>query len=101
MQIPHSVSVPFLEMAGITIGLRSGFQDITNTANCLKITLYPIKNFDRSIVCDINHSYSLIDMYNRKNQYDLFYSIETEDTILQNIMDITNGLSGVSAYETR
>ncbi len=101
MQIPHSVSVPFLEMAGITIGLRSGFQDITNTANCLKITLYPTNNFDRSIACDINQSYSLIDMYSQKNQYDLFYSIETEDTILQNIMNITNGFSGASAYETR
>lgn len=99
MQIPHSVSVPFLEMAGITIGLRSGFQDITNTANCLKITLYPIKNFNRSIVCDINQSYSIVDMYNPKNQYDMFYSIDTEGTILQNIMDITNEYSEASTEE--
>lgn len=85
--IPFPNSVPFLEMAGATIGLRSGFQDVTNTAKCLKITLYPENNYKRSIVWSTNESYSLTDMYNQPNQYDLIYSFENEESLLQEIVE--------------
>ena len=85
--IPYQISVPFLEMAGATIGLRSGFQDVTSTAKCLKITLYPENNYKRSLVWSTNESYNLTNMYNQSNQIDLIYSYENEEVILQEIVD--------------
>lgn len=89
--ISHQKSVPFLEMAGATVGLRSGFQDVTSTAKCLKISLQPQINYKRGIGCTANESYNLQDMYHQEDQYDLDYSPEEEQTLLNDVLSlITN-----------
>lgn len=86
VEIPYRYSVPFLEMAGACVSLRSGFCDVTNTAQCLKITLYPQNNFKHGAFADCNKVYSLKDIYGRPNQYEMIHSPETEEDLIDQIV---------------
>ncbi len=88
--VPYIMSVPFLEMAGICIGIRSGFLDVTNTAKCLKIALYPKDNYKRSLIQDINACYSMVEMYHQLEQYDMIYTLEREKAIIKEIVEIVH-----------
>lgn len=94
--IPYDLSVPFLERAGFSIGLRSGFHDVTSLANCLKIAIYPKNNYRRSLVCHINDSFLLSSMYGQQNQHDFIYSPENEIQLLRDIVSMV-----LSAYNTK
>lgn len=85
--IPYSKLVPFLEKCGAVVGLRSGLFDIASTAKCPKITLYPYKSHNRSIACKDYESFSMIDMYHEENQYDIIYSVENTEEIIQQIIN--------------
>lgn len=85
---PYSHSVPFLEWAGVSIGLRSGFQDVISAARCLKITLYPkgIRTFGG--IKDISEFWSIENMYQQENQYDLLYTPDDEEQLISEIIYI-------------
>lgn len=83
--IPFANSVPFLEMAGAAVGLRSGFQDVTVTANCLKVVLYPHDTWPRGMLCSGNESFKLSAMYDCSDLYEVFYSPEKEEEIIKDI----------------
>ncbi len=86
--IPFMVSVPVLERAGITIGLRSGFQDVTCTADCLKISLAWQSGKTPFRCCTDQEAFSLSAMYHEPNQYDIPYSQEENDQIIENILQL-------------
>lgn len=86
VSIPLQHAVPFLEYAGASVGLRSGFQDVTSTAKCLKIALHPKDNFTRGLVCDINESYCLSEMYHQPDQYDWIYSVQGQKQLIDDIV---------------
>ena len=46
VSIPYRYMPGFLERAGYLIALRSGLVDVTHTASCKRIILYPKKNFN-------------------------------------------------------
>ena len=85
--VPYRYSVPFLEAAGATIGIRSGFQDVTNSARCLKISLYT-DDWKRSLVCPSSKSFSMVDMYHQPDQYDFLYSKITENQLIDEIVEM-------------
>ncbi len=60
--------------------------DVTNTAKCLKIALFPKDNYKRSLVQDINDCFSMVDMYHQPEQYDMIYSPDQEETIIEEII---------------
>ena len=88
ISIPFAISVPVLERAGITIGLRSGFQDVTCTADCLKISLAWQTGATPFCCCSDQKAFSLSAMYGEPNQYDLPYSLEDNDQIIEEILQI-------------
>lgn len=83
--IPYDQSVPFVEMAGAVIGLRSGFLDVISSAKCLKISLCNENNYKRGI-CHISESFSLSAMYEEPDQYDFLYSAETSMDLLDQLV---------------
>ena len=84
--IPYICLVPFLNETGGVISLRSGFSDVSNSAVCPKITLYPRDNYKRSRICSTEQSFALSDMYHQADQYDFTYSPENETELIQNIV---------------
>lgn len=92
--IPLQYAVPFIERAGIYIGLRSGLSDVLSSAKAVKIVLHPRANFKRGLVRDINYSYSMIGMYHQPNQYELIYSNENENELLHDIMQTVGQTNG-------
>lgn len=87
--IPYGDAVSFLEKAGVYIGLRSGLSDVLSSADATKIVLHSKDNFKRSLVCGINDSYSMCDMYHQPNQYDLIWSAAEEDELIAKIITLT------------
>lgn len=88
ISISHDKTVPFLEYAGVSIGVRNGFHDITNSANCLKITLYQRNAWKRSLVCCDYDSFWVSAMYQNNDQHDLFYSLGEEDELIEQIVQL-------------
>ena len=86
ISVPYAKIVPFLEQAGVCISLRSGFSDVTSSAKCLKITLFVKNDYERSMVCPIKDSWSVVGMYGQPNQFDMIYSPETEEILLEQIV---------------
>lgn len=90
--VPYIYSVPFLNDAGICIGLRSGFSDVTNSAKCPKITIYPEENYMYNFHTSCNDVYSLKAMYKQPYQFELLWSQEREaelvDSIVQLVIDV-------------
>lgn len=87
ISIPYKYSVPFLEAMGVSIGLRSGFHDVVNTAKCLKITLYT-DDWPRSIVCKSSESFCMSKMYHQPDQYDLLYTDERGSALIHEIVQL-------------
>lgn len=86
--VPISSSGTFLEMAGAIVGLRSGFLDVIHAAKCLKISLHPKYDYKRSALCNVYDYYSLSKMYGMSDQYDFPYSIEDENEIIEEIVQL-------------
>lgn len=84
--VPYQASVPFLEMAGATIGVRSGFQDVTSTAECIKISLVCKDQPTGYLCCNGGEAFYLNEMYHYSNQYDLLYSPEIEEHLIEEIV---------------
>ncbi len=92
--VPHSQAVPFLEIAGACIGLRSGFLDIVSSARCLKIAIYNESKFSWGQVGDSNEIFFLSEMYNQPKQFDLVWHANDEESFLDKIVAlITDELS--------
>lgn len=85
--IPFSQSVPFLEKAGVAIGIRSGFQDVTSTANCLKISVIWEKLPTPYRCCSVEEAFCLKDMYHQQDQVDLIYNFEREEELIREIVE--------------
>lgn len=96
--IPYQNLVPFIEQCGAVIGLRSGFLDIASTAKTLKIALHPKNNYNRSEVCDINETFSMSAMYGQPDQYDLIYTQEKQEELMEEIVNLV--LQYLSLYDT-
>lgn len=88
--IPFLNAVPFLEMAGACIGLRSGFLDVISTADCIKIALYPSNNWKHGAFSDCNEVYRMTDIYHQTNQYDLIYSQDIEDRLIEELVGMVS-----------
>ncbi len=88
ISFPYNYSALFLEWAGVSIGLRSGFQDVINAARCLKITLYPegVLTFGR--IKDISEFWGVGNMYHQADQYDISYSSDNEEQLIDDIMHL-------------
>lgn len=86
--IPFCQSVPFLEKAGTSIGIRSGFQDVTCTANCLKISIMWGKLPTPYRCCSVDEAFCLKDMYHRQDQFDLIYDFEQEEQLIKDIVEM-------------
>lgn len=86
--IPYSYSVSFLEWAGVSIGVRSGFHDVTNEAECLKITLYfkGLRTFGG--IEDSSKFWGIGNMYQQPNQHDLLYAPDDEEQLIDEIIQI-------------
>lgn len=85
--IPFRQSVPFLEKAGVTIGIRSGFQDVTSTANCLKISIIWENIPTPYCCCSVEEAFCLKDMYHQQDQVDLIYNFEREEELIKEIVE--------------
>ena len=85
--IPYDYSVPFLESAGACIGVRTGFFDVINSAQCLKITLYRL-GIKRGLGCSEYDSFSMIEMYHQENQHDYIYTPESEGELIDEIIQL-------------
>lgn len=83
--IPFCQSVPFLEKAGASIGIRSGFQDVTCTANCLKVSIMWEKVPTPYRCCSVEEAFCLKDMYHQQDQFDLIYNFEREEQLINEI----------------
>lgn len=88
LSFPYNYSLLFLEWAGVSIGLRSGFQDVINAAKCLKITLYPngLPTFGK--IKDISEYWGIGNMYHQADQHDLLYSLDNEDNLINEIVQL-------------
>lgn len=86
--VPFEYAVPFVERNGAIIGLRSGFLDITSTAKCLKISLICDTKQKRSLVCNIQDSFSMSEMYEQPDQFDMVYTESGEDSLINNIVKL-------------
>jgi hypothetical protein len=88
---PYCNSVPFLEMAGVTIGVRSGFQDITESAKCLKISLYWDfnDNIKYSLSSNLIDTFSL-SAFEQPNQYEfeLRKSLHAEVALIHKLVNM-------------
>lgn len=76
--------VPVCEYANNVISLRSGFSELTCTARCKNIILYPDKACGFSKVKDV---YSLNDYYEDASILELEFSSERYRQIIENIVD--------------
>ncbi|MEA4924882.1 MAG: 4Fe-4S cluster-binding domain-containing protein [Syntrophomonadaceae bacterium] len=87
VDMPYEYSVPFLEKAGYLISLRSGFNDVTNSAKCSMVVLYPEKDFKRGLASTLRtrESFSIKKMYSRHDVIEL-------DVSEDNIQDIINSI---------
>jgi hypothetical protein len=87
--VPHTQSVPFIEMAGVVIALRSGFCDVTESSRSLKIALYNEQerafNFGVATTTDV---YNMQQCYARENQYDLIYTPRHEISLIDKIVKL-------------
>lgn len=97
--IPYIYSVPFLNEAGACIGLRSGFSDVTNSAKCLKVTVYPEENYMYNFHTGCNDVYSLTSMYKQPNQYELLWSPERETGLIDDIVQLISETLGLNDEE--
>ena len=86
VHIPFNLSVAFLEKAGATVGLRSGFQDVTSTAKCLKISLVWDNNPNPYVDCSNYDAFNLNDMYGEVDQVDCLYDDDREQEIITDIV---------------
>lgn len=84
--IPFCQAVPFLERAGASIGIRSGFQDVTCTADCLKISIIWEKIPTPYRCGSVDEAFCLKDMYHQEDQYDFIYNFECEEQLIDEIV---------------
>ena len=89
--IPYIYLIPFLNEAGACIGLRSGFSDVSNSAKCLKVTIYPEENYMYNFHTSCNVVYSLNSIYKQPNQYELLWSPEREAGLIDNVVQLVSG----------
>ena len=88
VSMAYRLAIPFLGAAGAAIGLRSGFQDVTCTARCLKISLTYKDEPTPFRCCSVHEAFDLSEMYHQPDQYDLLYSQETEDGLIHEIVEL-------------
>lgn len=89
---PYGVAVPFLEKAGYVVGLRSGFLDIVESANCKKVSLYPSNCKKRGITGNgggegAMDSFSLNEMFGRHDWLELITSPENFEDVIERILE--------------
>jgi len=80
-------AVPFVEMAGTTIGNRNAFQDVTESAKCLKIAIYYdfVENFKPSLTSNIKDFFTLT-VYNEQDQYEFEYTRRGEVALIDKLV---------------
>lgn len=88
----YNLSVPFLEAAGYIVGLRSGFLDIIESAQCKKVALYPSDCKKRGLTGNgggegAMGSFSLNAMFNRNDFLELETTPENLDEIVESILN--------------
>lgn len=86
IRIPIAYSVPFVEMAGAVVGIRSGFLDVISSAKCPKFSIHPKDDYKRGVFCAASDYYSLTAMYGQPNQFDLIYTKGNEDQLIDSIV---------------
>jgi|GEM_PF-2755911 len=72
--IPFKNLVPFLNKTVGIIALRSGFQDVSESANCLNISLQVKTGRFPHAYDSLNEIYSMKKMYGREDMHDLLYT---------------------------
>lgn len=85
--IPFSLSVPFLNQCAGTIGLRSGFQDVSCSAKCIKISLVWENNPTPFLCCSVSEAFSLSHMYGYNKQFDYIYAPNKESDLIETITE--------------
>lgn len=88
--VPYDQAVPFLEKAGAVIGLRSGFMDVVSSAKCLKISIVGKENWTRTKIAHISEVFNLRNMYRVSKQYDLIYTPDEMDELIEKIINLVS-----------
>ncbi len=91
---PYRLVIALQGLAGALIGIRNGYHDVTNTAECLKVSI-TVKDAPTPFICSSEHeAFHLRNMYHQKDQYDFLYSQETEDGLINQIIELVDNYFG-------
>ncbi len=79
--IPYEEIIPFSELAGWVIGIRSGLMDILSSSKCRLTILYPEQFWWESVKV-INYS-GLKKINNRIEEYEINHDVQPSDDIIE------------------
>lgn len=87
VSLPIEQMIPFLNMAGNMISVRTGFADVTESATCKRIVFYPkIKNI-WSQIASYHDTFSINGMYGKDSDIEIEYEPKNPKEMISQILD--------------